>query len=198
MNEERVLVGRLRNGDQSAFRELVEQYKKQVYYLALNMTGDHFDAEDVSQDVFVKAYRGIGKFRSSAKLSTWLHRITVNTVIDSRRRKTHTMVSMSDDRDDEGMAAPLQIPALDAASNPESAAAGAVINGHIGEALNALSDQERTVFVMRHYQDMPIKEISEVLEVADGTVKSLLFRSIRKLREKLSFYRDELGLEDSV
>ena len=198
MNEERVLVGRIKAGDQAAFKELVEQYKKQVYYLALDMTGDHFDAEDVSQNVFVKAYRGIGKFRSGSKLSTWLYRITVNTVIDSRRRKFHPTVSISQTRDDDSGVGPLEIPALDAASNPESSASAAVIDDHIAVALNSLSDQERTVFVMRHYHDLPLKEISKVLDVAEGTVKSLLFRAIRKLREQLSFYRDELGLEDSV
>ena len=80
--------------------------------------------------------------------------------------------------------------------NPERAAASSRIGEHVEAALQSLSEQERTVFVMRHYHDMKLKEISDSLAVAEGTVKSLLFRSLRKLRDQLDFYRDELGLED--
>ena len=89
MIEECVLIERAKNGETSAFRELVERNKKNVYYLALDLTGNHHDAEDLSQEVFIKAYRNIKDFRSDSKLSSWLYRITVNTNINQYRKKSH-------------------------------------------------------------------------------------------------------------
>lgn len=195
MADERALVRRVQSGDPAAFRELVEQHKQQVYYLALDLSGNHHDAEDLSQEVFIKVFRGIGKFRSGAKISSWLHRITINAYIDSQRKKSHKMITLVE-TEDENQADPLHNAADETTGNPEREATSARISEHVHAALERLSAQERTVFVMRHYHDMPLKEISEAMMVAEGTVKSLLFRAIRKLRGHLSFYREELGLED--
>ena len=184
MADERALVRKLQDGDTAAFRELVEGYKQQVYYLALDLSGNHHDAEDLSQDVF-------------AKLSSWLHRITVNAYIDTKRKKSRKMVTLVDKEDENGFD-PLENAVDESAVSPERTAASVKINEHVGAALKRLTDQERTVFVMRHYHDMPLKEISQTMGVAEGTVKSLLFRGIRKMREHLSFYRKELGLEDQA
>jgi RNA polymerase sigma-70 factor (ECF subfamily) len=197
MEQERALVQRIQAGEPSAFRELVEQNKENVYYLALDLTGNHYDAEDVSQEVFIKAYRGIGKFRSGAKINTWLYRITMNTFIDKTRKKQLKVVKLPA-TDEEEETNPLDLVADPVTGNPERELEGSRIDDHLQEALQSLSEQERAVFVMRHYEDMALKEISFALEIAEGTVKSLLFRSIRKLRQRLSFYRDELGLEDSL
>lgn len=198
MDQERALVARMQNGDQSAFKQMVDLFKQNVYYLALDLAGNHYDAEDISQEVFIKAYRGIGKFRSGAKLNTWLYRITVNTFIDAKRKKTLKVVSLSDRSDKPGEIDPLDTVADGVTGNPERELRASKIDAHIQAALDQLSEQERNVFVMRHYHDMQIKEISEVAGIAEGTVKSLLFRSVRKLRERLAFYRDDLGMEDSV
>jgi RNA polymerase sigma-70 factor (ECF subfamily) len=195
MTDERLLVRRIQSGDAAAFRELVERYKQNVYYLALDLSGNHHDAEDLSQEVFIKAFRGFGRFKSGAKISSWLHRITVNAYIDSRRKKTHKMVTLVDKKND-GDFDPLEAATDDVTGNPEREAASTHIGEHIEAALQRLTAQERAVFVMRHYHDMQLKEIAESLKVAEGTVKSSLFRSIRKLRDHLSFYREELGLED--
>ncbi len=197
-DNERSLVRRIQSGDQTAFREMVDEHKKNVYYLALDLSGNHFDAEDISQEVFVKAYRGIGNFRSGAKLGTWLYRITKNTFIDRTRKKSLKVVSLSSHSEDSDDPDPLDFVADETTGNPERALNSTNIDKNINEALQVLSEQERTVFVMRHYHDLQIKEIAESLEIAEGTVKSLLFRSVRKLRDKLSYYRNELGLEDSL
>jgi RNA polymerase sigma-70 factor (ECF subfamily) len=197
MQDEQALVRAMQGGDATAFRRMVEQFQRDVYYLALDLTGDHHDAEDLSQEVFVKAHRGIRNFRGGAKLSTWLYRITMNAYLDSKRRKTPVVVSLVAG-DGGGGDDLIDLVADETASGPEEAAAVARIDAHVRGALAALSKQERTVFVMRHYQDMPIKDIADGLDVAEGTVKSLLFRGVRKLREELSFYREELGLEDTA
>ena len=196
MTDERVLVQRLQSGEPAAFRELVDRYKRQVYHVAYDLSGNHHDAEDISQEVFIKAYRGIGGFRSSARLGSWLHRITMNAFIDSRRKKATRMVTLVN-RNDDGDFDPLEAAGDDRIADPEKTAASKKMAEHVDEALERLSEKERIVFVMRHYHDMSLKEISRSLDIAEGTVKSLLFRSIRKLREYLSFYREELGLEDT-
>jgi len=194
MRDERALVRRIQNGDQLAFEDLVEDHKRNVYYLALDLHGNHHDAEDLSQEVFMKAYRGIGKFRGGARISSWLYRITVNTFLGAKRKKVDQIITLVNKQDDDDFD-PLET-ADEVTGNPERAAVSSGIKEHIAAALDGLSDRERAVFVMRHYHDMPLKDISHVLDVAEGTVKSLLFRSIHKLRDHLSFYREELGLED--
>ena len=198
MQDEQALVRAIQGGDAAAFRRMVERFQRDVYYLALDLTGDHHDAEDLAQEVFVKAHHGIRGFRGGAKLSTWLYRITMNAYLDSKRRKTPVVVSLVASDDGRGGDELIDLVADQGTRGPEAVAEASRIEAHVRQALGALSEQERTVFVMRHYQDMPIKEIADGLDVAEGTVKSLLFRGVRKLREELSFYREELGLEDTA
>ncbi len=174
----------LRHSDDesSAFQELVETHKKRVYYLALDLTGNHHDAEDLSQEVFIKAFRSIGDFRGDAKPGSWLYRITVNTFIDERRRKKLMMTKLMEYfRDDIG-----GLWAGRHAPNPEQKAENHLMQEYLDGALNLLSPQERAVFVLRHYEDLRLKEISQILHLAEGTVKSVLFRGIRKLQKALS------------
>lgn len=193
MLDERELVRRLQAGDRDAFRELVERYKRDVHALAYDLCGNHHDAEDLSQEVFIKAYRAIGGFRADARLGSWLYRITMNAHIDSRRRKPVQIVSIdapAADGQDGDM--PAVLPSARGAA-PDSAAGASRFREDVERALDALSAQERTVFVLRHYHDMRIHEISDSLSIAEGTVKSLLFRSVRKLRDRLADYRDQVG-----
>jgi len=97
VNDEQVLIQRARIGEMSAFRELVEQYKKKIYYLSLDLTGNHHDAEDLSQEVFIKAYRSLKNFRGDAKFNSWLYRITVNTCISQRRKKSVAAMTLQED-----------------------------------------------------------------------------------------------------
>lgn len=194
LRQEQLLVERARNGDAEAFRELVERSKHDVFRLACSLTGSRPDAEDLSQDVFVKAYRSMHKFRGDAKWSTWLYRITVNTCMDHGRAAS---ARGNEKRfDEQEMTSP------DAntqhALPPDRIAESGIINSHIEAALMMLSSRERAIFVLRHYHDYPLKQIAETLELAEGTVKSHLFRAIRHLQHELSFYRQDLGLDETV
>jgi len=192
MQDERVLVQRIQAGDASAFREFVRLHQRDVYGLAYDLCGNHHDAEDLSQEVFIKVHRGIGSFRSDAKPGSWLYRITMNTFLDSKRRKPVHLVSLDAPREGEsGADHPVDMPAPTA--GPDRVTHSAQVRADVDAALDALSSQERTVFVMRHYHDMPIRDISSSLSLAEGTVKSMLFRSIRKLRDRLSQYEGEAG-----
>lgn len=195
MDEAPDLVERLRAGEPAAFREMVECYQRDVYALAYDLCGNHHDAEDLSQEVFIKAFRGVGSFRADARLGSWLYRITMNAHIDNKRRKPVQLVSI-DGHMSGNEAEPLADRMIDlatVAAGPDRAAGAARFQEDVDRALDALSTQERSVFVLRHYHDMKIGEISASLSIAEGTVKSLLFRSMRKLRDRLGQYRDGVG-----
>ncbi len=194
MIEERDLVQNMQNGDAAAFRELVTRYQRNIYYLALDLTSNHHDAEDLSQEVFIKAYQNITNFRGDAKLSSWLYRITVNTHINKARRKSFKARKL-----DESIHTlpPSRTPRMDVGTtaDPEQLAASALINTHIQQALQQLTAKERSIFVLRHYKDLPLKEIADIHQIKVGTVKSLLFRTIQKLQKSLAFYREDFGWE---
>jgi RNA polymerase sigma-70 factor (ECF subfamily) len=173
-----------------AFRDLVERYKRPVYFFALDLTGNHHDAEDLSQDVFIKAYRALDGFRGEASLKSWLYRITVNTYLNKRRKKALAFMQLwetfADQRDERE-----SLPA------PDARAERSTIQQHVDQALERLSPQERTAFVLRHYHECSVREVAETMAVAEGTVKSLLYRAVQKLRKGLAFYRQDLGLEET-
>lgn len=196
MNEERVLVERAQKGEIAAFRELVERHKKNVYYLALDLTGNHYDAEDLSQDVFIKAFQSIHTFRSEGKMSSWLYRITVNTNINQYRRKSFKARKLQESYDELSDSQNRYVD-MNRVKNPEESAEAGIIQKHIDQALDRLTPKERSIFVLRHYNDLSLKEIAQIHKVKEGTIKSMLFRSIRKLQKELSFYRKELALENS-
>ncbi len=179
----------------SAFSELLRQHRQQVYNMAFDLTGDQAEAEDLVQDVFIKVFNALASFRGDAKPSTWLYRITVNAFIDRSRTKAFAASRQSEDFRDDRSYQSYDLPEH-GASNPESQTASGQIQQHISLALATLSPQQRAVFVMRHYQHLALKEIGQNLGISEGTVKSLLFRAIRKLQHALSFYRKELGLEE--
>ena len=192
MQDEYELVRRVQAGEAFAFREFVQRYQRDVYGIAYDLCGNHHDAEDLSQEVFIKAHRALGTFRADAKPGSWLYRITMNTYLDSKRKKPVKLVSLHAPRDAEpGDDHPIDMPAPTA--GPDRVTHSVQVREDVERALAVLSAQERTVFVMRHYHDMPIRDISTALSIAEGTVKSMLFRSIRKLREQLAHYRDEAG-----
>ena len=196
MNEERVLVERAQNGEMAAFRELVERHKKNVYYLALDLTGNHYDAEDLSQEVFIKAFQSIKTFRSEGKMSSWLYRITVNTNINQYRRKSFKARKLQESYD-ELSDSQNRFVGMNRVKDPEESAEAGMIQKHIDQALGRLTPRERSIFVLRHYNDLSLKEIALIHKVKEGTIKSMLFRSIKKLQKELSFYREELALENS-
>lgn len=175
-----------------AFRELVDGYQRQVYFLALDLTGNHSDAEDIAQEAFIKAYRYIGKFRGDAQFGTWIYRITVNCYIDSRRKKQVMTVPIHESKDSKNQRLP-QVQPVSPQPEPGRQLDAQMLQGQINSALKQLSPKERSVFVLRHYNEMPLKEIGQTLDIAEGTVKSLLFRAVKRLQKELACYRPGTG-----
>lgn len=179
--DENVIIDQVRSGEIQAFQGLVEQYKKKVYYLAYDMMGNHEDAEDVSQEVFLRAFRFIKDFRGEAKLSSWLYRITHNVCIDQRRKKPFAILSLNQDPESGG-----EIEIEDSGSSPEDSLRARLLQKDIEKALGTLTRRERSVFVLRHYNELMVREIADILGISEGTVKSLLFRAVRRLRKTLA------------
>lgn len=190
MTDERELINRAQRGDMESFRLLVELARVNVYRLAYDLTSNRHDAEDLSQEVFLKAYRSLPQFRGDAKWSSWLYRITVNTCYDHYKSGSVKIMKQREDIES-NKSDTFHANAI----LPDKSADATMIQENIEKALSQLTPRERSVFVLRHYHDLPLKQIAETLEITDGTVKSLLFRSIRKLQQELAFYKTDLGLE---
>jgi len=194
--EESSLIQGMARGDRTAFREFVEQYKKKVYYQALDMVGNSIDAEDVSQEVFLKVFRSFATFKKDAKLSSWLYRVTYNASIDHLRRKESVPEPVGDDilesRSQEDAGLPPR-----GAVDPALAAESSLLQARISRALDKVSPQEKAVFLLRHYDDLMLKDIASSLGLSVGSVKSYLFRAVRKLQKELGGSAPISGMEAS-
>jgi RNA polymerase sigma-70 factor (ECF subfamily) len=177
------IAERVKAGDTDAYRLLVERHSRSVFRLAFRVTGNEFDAEDVVQEAFLRAYRQIGSYESRANFGTWVYRIAWNYALDLiRARKRHDEKRVDPHRED-GRAA------VDIVSSPEPEPDrvyyGAQVREHIDAALSALSEQERTAFLLRHCEGQSIDQIGAVLGTANSATKNAVFRAVRKLREAL-------------
>lgn len=190
MNQDIYSVNQARRGEEKVFAEIVRENKKKIFYLAFDLTGSRQDAEDLSQEVFLKAFRGLKSFKGEASISSWLYRITLNTFLDRKRK-----LSFQAEREQRPLEEGMKIADQEDPANPEEYAESQQIKRHIETALTQLSHRERIVFVMRHYQGMPGKEVGKILNISEGTVKSLLFRAVKKLQKQLSVYKEIPGKE---
>jgi RNA polymerase sigma-70 factor (ECF subfamily) len=184
--DENAIVEGMSRGDPRAFRELVELYKKKVYYLALDMAGNPIDAEDISQEVFLKVHRSFSTFRKGARLGSWLYRVTYNAAIDHLRRRGAAPQAVSDDLIEAAAAGGSEagLPRR-AAEDPAEALEASQLQERIARALGKVSPQEKAVFLLRHYDQLMLKDIAATLGLSIGSVKSYLFRAVRKLQKEL-------------
>jgi RNA polymerase sigma-70 factor (ECF subfamily) len=178
------LVERVRGGDDDAFRILVERHSRPLYRSAYRITGNAADADDVVQEAFLRSYRAIGSFDSRATYTTWLHRIAINCaldLIDSRKRRDGRV---SDDED-------LSLVASHDAS-PERLTLGSEMQRAIAAAMSELTGNERTAFVLRHFEGMPLEEIGQILGTKLNATKNTVFRAVKKLRQQLQPFTGSL------
>jgi RNA polymerase sigma-70 factor, ECF subfamily len=175
------LITRAAGGDPTAFQALVERHRSMVYRVAYQFAGNHYDAEDIAQEVFIKVYRSLDKFRQDAQLASCLYRIVMNACIDHRRRQ---LPAGSTACGEEAEQALLNTQAD--TPGPEDRAYA----GELGEVLQAevarLPHGQRIVFVMRHHQGLKLCEIAEALGLAEGTVKRQLHAAVHRLRQALT------------
>jgi RNA polymerase sigma-70 factor, ECF subfamily len=175
------LVARAAAGDATAFQALVERHRSMVYRVAYQFAGNHHDAEDIAQEVFIKVYRSLSRFRQDAQLSSWMYRIVMNACIDHRRRHAPAAAApFGEEAERKMLNTPEETP------GPEERAYA----GELGRVLEAeiarLPPGQRIVFVMRHHQGLKLCEIAEALNLAEGTVKRQLHAAVHRLRATLS------------
>jgi RNA polymerase sigma-70 factor (ECF subfamily) len=174
-------LARAKAGDKDGFRLLVERHSRSVFRLAYRLTGNEQDAEDVVQETFLRAYKQLQHFESRASFGTWLYRIAANYSLDLiRSRKRHQTEQPAGDGESDPM---LSIAAPE--PGPDRVAYGAQVEKRVAAALAALSEQERTAFVLRHFEGFSIEEISGTLGVGASAAKHSVFRAVQKLRKAL-------------
>lgn len=175
-----VLIARAATGDHAAFQALVERHRSMVYRIAYQFAGNHHDAEDIAQEVFIKVYRSLDRFRQDAQLTSWMYRIAMNACIDYRRRHSPAASApFSEEAEQKMLNTPEESP------GPEDT----TYAGQLGDVLEAqvsrLPPGQRIVFVMRHHQGLKLGEIAEALGLAEGTVKRQLHAAVHRLRHAL-------------
>jgi len=181
------LVELARAGDQAAFEKLVRQYDRQIFRTAQHITQNREDAEDITQDVFLKAYRKLDQFQGNSKFSTWLTRIAVNeSLMRLRKRKTSRTVSMDQDVQTEEGSIPRDF--ADWSPNPEQNFTQSELSEILKKTIAGLAPGFRTVFTLRDIENLSTEETAEALGLSVPAVKSRLLRARLQLRERLSRY----------
>ena len=181
-------MARIKQGDTDALRLLIEAHQHRVIGTVAKMLGDDGDAEDISQQVFIRVWRSATRYEPTAKFTTWLFKITRNLVFNElRRRKRHPTRSLDATLDDDDR--PLQMP------DPGTKAADTALlddemQAAIQKAIEELPEVQRMAIVLRRYDDIPYEDIGEILGLSVPAVKSVLFRARTELREKLKRYLD--------
>ena len=178
------LIIKAQNGDVLALEELIYRYDKMVLRLALKYTGDSDDAKDIYQEVFIRVYKGLSNFQFKSEFSTWLFRITSNMCITFKRKyRKPNHLSMNDENDLNYVSA---IPD-DSELSPENLAINSEYGNKINEALNTLSPNQKMSFLLKHYEGYKIREIAEMMNCKEGTIKKYLFDAVRRLKKQLEY-----------
>jgi RNA polymerase sigma-70 factor, ECF subfamily len=165
------LIARAKQGDVDAFCLLVSSHRRGMLILAIRFCGNPYDAEDLTQEVFLNAYRGIGRFRGDSSFQTWLRRIMVNSFLNHRRRKDLAPYNGHEE---------VGLPAI----GSDRAAFNNVMVQQVMQRLEAIPARQRLMFIMKHQEGMTCEEVAEYFGTTTGTVKKTLFRVVERLRQE--------------
>jgi RNA polymerase sigma-70 factor, ECF subfamily len=183
------LIREIRGGRTELFEYFVRQYQKKITRIAYRFLRDVGEADCAAQESFLRAYQSLGAFREGSTFETWLSRICINWCKDRlKRRRLVLYFHQAPAREDEDGDGPQDVAAHPAPS-PERGAAGREIRERLGAAMESLSPRQRSIFVMKHFEEMSIPEIADSMGLDSGTVKSHLFRAAHKIRERLADFQ---------
>ena len=163
------LVRRSQAGDQTAFSELMTRHRAAVYRTAWRLTGDHAEADDLSQEAFVKAYRALGSFRGESKFRTWVVRIVMNLAFTARQSRRPSV----------------SIEELQALPGGEMPADRRLLGGQVRAAVERLPPRQRQVLLLKVYEGLKFQEIADLAGISVGTAKATFFHAVRSLRRRL-------------
>lgn len=198
MREEE-LIRRAAQGDDGAFEQLVLAHQRQVYNLCLRICCNEADAMDLSQEAFIRAWRGLGQYQFGAEFSTWLYRLTRNVCIDFLRAQKRRQTVPLHLNDDEGET---ELPLPDTAEGPEERAVAGERRRALAQAMQALSPEHCEILTLRVIEDLPYEQIAQILGVRTGTVKSRLARArislknILKSGNQMNLFSSEESVEE--
>jgi len=171
-------------GDQNAFAEIVELFQDKLYRVCFRMLGNKHEAEDIAQEAFVRAFINIHTFDTKRKFSTWIYRIATNLCIDRIRKKKPDYFLDAEVAGTEGLNMYSQI--ASAAELPEEEILKMEMQDRVQYEISRLPDKYRAVIVLKYMEDLPLQEISDILEMPLGTVKTRIHRGREALRKQLS------------
>ncbi|HBX23491.1 MAG TPA: RNA polymerase subunit sigma-24 [Desulfotomaculum sp.] len=183
-SDTRLLVEKSQHGDTAAFGQLVEIYQNRVYALCYQLTNSHYDAQDLAQEAFVRAYKSMHGFRKEADFGTWLHRITVNQWINIKRRRKNEISLDANIKTNDGGELTMEVASDN--ETPEEAVERWEFNSLVKTAFKELSQEHRTVLVLREMQGYNYDEIAGIMNCSLGTVKSRINRARQQLKEKIT------------
>lgn len=186
-------IERVLRGDVNAFEHLVHAYEKTVYNLALRSLGNRQDAEDVTQEAFLKAYRSLSSYRGDSKFSVWLYRIVTNLCLDQLRAKQRRPTQSLTVENDEGETDELEI--SDEYFSPERLLDRKLTRESVQRGLASLPDDARQILLLRELQGLSYEEIGLTLGLEPGTVKSRIFRARKRL---CAYLMQDGNLPDSL
>jgi len=183
---DRELIDRSLAGNGDAFAMIVERFQRKIFRVARSIVRDDAEADTITQDTFVQAYMHLARFEGRAELETWLTRIAINRSRDAlRRRRFVSLFTMRDD----GTESEVFIEPVDERPDPERQLMSAQLLKAIGRAERQLSAQQKTIFRLRHYENLSLEDIADALGLRAGTVRAHLFRAIHKIRKELAEWR---------
>jgi len=171
--EDRAAIEACQRGEREAFDPLVERYQRDVYRLCYRYVNNHHDASDLAQDVFLKAYRAIGRFRGDSAFSTWLYRIAVNTCLNFRAARKAASDELKDD-------------VADAGRRVDDRMEDDELSQQVREAVSRLPEKQRATLILKIYNDLTHEEVAQVLGSTVGTVKANLFHALGNLRKAMA------------
>ncbi len=184
-------IAREQPGRRAEFDRLVERYHKQAYNIAYRMTGNHADAEDLTQEAFVRAFRFFGNYRRDWPFDNWLYKIMSNLFVDDLRRRPKAHLQSLDQPLDLSGSGDVYLEIPDAGANPERLVMSHELDEHIQRALNGLPNDFRMTVVLADIEGLSYEEISVAMKCSLGTVRSRLHRGRKLLRAKIATFERE-------
>lgn len=194
--DDKELVRRAQNDDPWAIEQLVLRYQKKVYAIAYQMlSGDAEEAQDRTQDAFLKVFRKIKQFKGNASFYTWLYRIVINTCLDARRRRRRWKDiffpwRLEKNKEAESTTYLEEYPDTTHSANPLSTVSNQQLENDVKSAMNTLSERQRSIFQLKIFHEMSISEIAKMMGLAEGTVKTHLFRATQVIQKQLKGWAD--------
>lgn len=183
---EEELVKRSQSGDAEAFCQLANAYGRRVHLLAMHFCRDRHDAEDLSQEVWLRAFRAINTFRGESSFYTWLRRVLVNTFLNNHRgARLHLLSSLPTEHDDFEPIDFAERASAPPSFNLEQVMDNKLLVERVMEALQNVSPQQRLIFLLKHREGMTYQEIAELVGCSAGSAKKSVFRTVLRLRDTL-------------